>query len=75
MQSVFALMLTAFLLFGAVRTVIELQRSRSRSRGGASDADQLARLTHLPGVVWVAVFFAATVACAGFAARFLGLLA
>ena len=74
-QSVFALLITAFLLFGAVRTVVELQRSRSRSRGGASDADQLARLTHLPGLVWVAVFFAATVACTGFAARFLGLLA
>ncbi|TFC55152.1 M50 family peptidase [Cryobacterium sp. TMT2-15-1] len=74
-QSVFALLITAFLLLGAVRTVIELQRSRSRSRGTASDADQLARLTHIPGVVWVAVFFTATIACAGFAGRLLGLLA
>lgn len=74
-QSVFALLITAFLLLGAVRTVIELQRSRSRSRGTSSDADQLARLTHIPGVVWVVVFFGAAVACAGFAGRFLGLLA
>ncbi|TFC51694.1 M50 family peptidase [Cryobacterium sp. TMT1-21] len=74
-QGVFALLITAFLLLGAVRTVAELHRSRSRSRGSASDADQLARLTHIPGVIWVAVFLVATVACAGFAGRFLGLLA
>ena len=72
-QSVFALLITAFLLLGAVRTVVELQRSRSRTRGTASDADQLARLTHIPGVVWVAVFFTATIACATLAGWFLGL--
>jgi Peptidase M50B-like len=49
-----------FLLFGGVRPVAELVRSRSRARRRGrrltSDADQLARLTGVPGGVWVAVF-------------------
>ena len=49
-----------FLLFGGVRPVAELvgSRSRARRRGRrlSSDADQLARLTGVPGGVWVAVF-------------------
>ena len=73
-QSVFALLVTAFLVVGALRTVVELQVSRSRRGGHASDADQLARLTHLPGLFWVAVFFAASGACLVGAARLLGLL-
>jgi hypothetical protein len=72
-QSVFALLVTAFLLVGALRTVVELQATRSRQGGTASDADQLARLTHLPGIVWVIVFFAATGACLVAAARLLAL--
>jgi hypothetical protein len=56
-QSVFAALATWFLLLAAPRTVLELQAKRRR-RGGApdSDADQLARLTRLPGVFWVGVF-------------------
>lgn len=73
-QSTFALLLTAFLLLGAVRTVVELHGSRSRRGATASDADQLARLTHVPGIVWVAVFLSVAIACAWMAARFLGLL-
>jgi hypothetical protein len=73
-QSVFALLLTAFLLIGAVRTVVELQVTRSRRRGSASDADQLARLSHLPGLFWVAVFLTASGACLVGAARLLGLV-
>ena len=73
-QSVFALLVTGFLLLGAVRTVVELQWSRLRRLGSASDADQLARLTHLPGIVWVTVFLAVAIACAWFGARLLGLL-
>jgi hypothetical protein len=52
------------LLIGGLRAVIELQRTRrrqarSRSHQVAlqSDADQLARLTHLPGLFWVTLFF------------------
>ncbi|WP_082096398.1 M50 family metallopeptidase [Demequina gelatinilytica] len=52
------------LLIGGVRAVVELQGSR---RGGArgSDADALARLTRVPGGVWVALFWLVTVACLG----------
>ncbi|MCU1444542.1 M50 family metallopeptidase [Cryobacterium sp.] len=70
-QSVFALLVTAFLLLGALRTVVELQLTRSRRGGAASDADQLARLSHLPGLFWVAVFFAVAGACLVGAARLL----
>jgi Peptidase M50B-like len=49
-----------FLLLGGLRPVAELSRSRARSRRRGrpltSDADQLARLTRVPGGVWVAVF-------------------
>jgi hypothetical protein len=47
--------MTWLLLFGGVRPVLELQRDRRR-RGSSNDADQLARLTGLPGGVWVGVF-------------------
>ncbi|APE35046.1 hypothetical protein BOX37_15035 [Nocardia mangyaensis] len=58
LQAGFAYLAAWFLLAAAVRPVIELQRSRRRQRGpGVSDADQLARLTHLPALLWV-VFFA-----------------
>lgn len=61
-QQAFAHVLVLFLLLGAVRAVLELQRSRRRRRSGDSDADQLARLTHVPAAVWVAFLLAATVA-------------
>jgi hypothetical protein len=64
-----------FLLLGGVRPVAELQRSRSRSRRRgrplASDADQLARLTGVPGGVWVAVFGLIAVAALVIGARLL----
>ncbi|GAB3345812.1 M50 family metallopeptidase [Modestobacter lapidis] len=62
-QSVFAHGVTWFLLLAAPKTVLELQAKRRR-RGGApdSDADQLARLTGLPGLVWVGVFLLVDVA-------------
>ena len=36
--------------------VIELHQLRRRRRTSGSDADVLARLTHLPGIVWVGFF-------------------
>ncbi len=56
-QAAFAHGVTWFLLLAAPRTVLELQAKRRR-RGGApdSDADQLARLTHVPGLLWVGFF-------------------
>jgi hypothetical protein len=55
-QAAFAALATWFLLLAAPRTVVELQRSRSRRRAPDSDADQLARLTRVPALVWVGVF-------------------
>ncbi|MCW2526071.1 MAG: conserved rane protein of unknown function [Pseudonocardiales bacterium] len=60
-QSAFAYLVTWLLLIAAPRPVLELQRSRRRGRARTSDADQLARLTPLPGLVWVGVFLGVTV--------------
>jgi hypothetical protein len=66
LQAGFAYLGAWFLLLAGARPVIELQRGRSRhtrNPGGAdSDADQLARLTHLPGLLWVLLFGAVAVA-------------
>jgi hypothetical protein len=55
-QESFAYLFAWFLLFGGVRPIFELQRRRRRGRAMSSDADQLARLTGVPGGAWVAVF-------------------
>jgi hypothetical protein len=54
LQDGFAAALCWFLLFGSVRAVRELQRSRRYS--GASDADMLAGLTRVPRGMWVLLF-------------------
>ncbi len=63
-QSAVAYAVTWFLLLGAVRPVLELQAQRSRGRGGRSDADMLAQLTRVPGIVWVGVFVLVTLGAA-----------
>jgi hypothetical protein len=59
-QAAFGYSAAWFLLLGGVRAVAELQRYRRRSRRrghvSTSDADQLGRLTGVPGGAWVAVF-------------------
>lgn len=59
-QALFAYAAAWFLLFGGLRPVVELARSRGRDlrrgRRRVSDADQLARLTGVPGGVWVCLF-------------------
>jgi len=55
-QAGFAAAGTWFLLLAAPKTVLELQGARRRRRTPDSDADQLARLTRVPAVVWVGVF-------------------
>jgi hypothetical protein len=45
-----------------VRPVRELQTLRRRGRMPESDADQLAGVTHVPAIFWVAVFALITVA-------------
>lgn len=60
-QSAFAYLVTWFLLVAAPRPVLELQAQRNRRRDAQSDADQLGRLTVLPGTAWVGVFALLTV--------------
>ncbi len=55
-QAGFGYAMTWFLLFGGVRPVMELYRQRRRGRTQRSDADQLARLTRMPGGAWVTIF-------------------
>jgi peptidoglycan/LPS O-acetylase OafA/YrhL len=59
-QAAFGYTAAWFLLLGGIRAVVELQaeRRRARRRGqlSRSDADQLGRLTGVPGGAWVAVF-------------------
>jgi len=45
------------LILGGMRDAHELQGIRRRDRSGRSDADALRRLTWIPGLVWVAVFW------------------
>lgn len=59
-QSVAAYAITSFLLLGATRPVLELLAHR----GAGSDADVLARLTHLPAIGWVLAFTVATIGSA-----------
>ncbi|NUT48516.1 MAG: M50 family metallopeptidase [Saccharothrix sp.] len=60
-QAAFALLVAWFLLLGGVRPVGELHRRRRRGLDRQSDADQLARITRVPGLVWVVVFAVATI--------------
>lgn len=62
-QSLAAYTGTWFLLLAAPRPVLELQAQRRRGRARTSDADQLARLTGVPGLVWVGLFLVVTVGC------------
>lgn len=55
-QAAFAYAFTWFVMLAGIRTVVELQRARRRGRARSSDADQLAGLTRVPGVVWVLLF-------------------
>jgi uncharacterized membrane protein YqjE len=55
-QAAFAYTGVWFLLIGGVRPVGELQRLRRSGRLPDSDADQLARVTRVPGLLWVGVF-------------------
>jgi len=64
-QSAAAHLLTWFLLLAAPRPVAELSRARRSGRARDSDADQLARLTPLPGGAWVALFALVCLAALG----------
>jgi Peptidase M50B-like len=77
-QAGFAYLAAWFLLFGGIRPVLELPRRRRRtssrsrpSRGGASDADQLARLTGVSSGIWVALFVLVSAVALAVGARLL----
>ncbi len=70
--SALPLVLCLVLVAGAVRSTVELGRSRRRGRG-TSDADALARLTHVPAALWVAAFVGVTGGAAVATALVLGL--
>jgi hypothetical protein len=70
-QSLVAYAGTWFLLLAAPRPVLELQGQRRRGRARTSDADTLARLTPLPGLVWVGFFLAVTLGCLALGAGWL----
>jgi hypothetical protein len=70
-QTAFAALATWFLLLAAPRTVVELQTSRRRRGARDSDADQLARLTRLPGLFWVGAFLVVDVGALLLGARWL----
>jgi Peptidase M50B-like len=56
LQAAFGYAVTWFLLLGGVRPVVELWRQRRDRAGVASDAAQLAGLTHVPATLWTALF-------------------
>ena len=70
-QSAFAYSLTWFLLLAAPRPVLELATQRRGSGVTLSDADQLARLTRVPALVWVGFFLVATVGALALGARWM----
>ncbi|SDJ99535.1 Peptidase M50B-like [Nonomuraea maritima] len=65
-QQVVAMVAAWFLLFGGIRPIIELQRKRRRRQARDSDADQLARLTFLPGGFYVSFFLLVSLASVAF---------
>jgi hypothetical protein len=71
-QAGFGYVMTWFLLLGGIRPVIELAGERRYRRGGRrSDADQLARLTRVPGGAWVMIFGLVAVAALAVSAHWL----
>ncbi|GAA1681505.1 M50 family metallopeptidase [Nonomuraea sp. NPDC048882] len=67
-QQVVAMVAAWFLLFGGIRPIIELQHKRRRRQARDSDADQLARLTFLPGGFYVFFFLLVSVLSVAFGA-------
>jgi hypothetical protein len=70
-QAGFGYVMTWFLLLGGIRPVVELAGERRHGGGRRSDADQLARLTPVPGGAWVMIFGVVAVAALAVSARWL----
>jgi len=85
LRAAFAYGVVWFLLFGGMRPVVELARTRTRgvplppgrrlaagrAGTGMSDADQLAALTRIPGGLWVMVFARVALCALALGARLL----
>ncbi len=71
-QDFAALTFAWFLLIAAPRTVLDLWSHRRSTRSRTSDADVLARLTHLPAAVWNLAFLALTGGALGTAVWLVG---
>ena len=70
-QAGFGYVMTWFLLLGGIRPVVELARERRHGGARRSDADQLARLTPVPGGAWVMIFGVVAVVALAVSARWL----
>ena len=70
-QAGFGYVMTWFLLLGGIRPVVELAGQRRRGGARRSDADQLARLTPVPGGGWVMIFAVVAVLALAVSARWL----
>lgn len=71
-QDLALLIFAWFLLFAGPRTSLDLWGHRKRTAARTSDADLLARLTHLPAPIWNTVFVAVSVVAIAAAARMAG---
>jgi Peptidase M50B-like len=70
-QAGFGYVMTWFLLLGGIRPVVELAGERRRGGARRSDADQLARLTPVPGGAWVMIFGVVAVVALAVSARWM----
>ena len=73
-QATFAYFAVWLMLIGGVRPLIELAGQRRRREVAGSDVDQLAGLTHVPGIAWLTSFLLIAVLVLVFAISLLGLL-
>jgi len=71
-QDLALLVFAWFLLFAGPRTSLDLWGHRRRTATRTSDADLLARLTHVPAPVWNALFVAVSVGAIAAAAHLTG---
>jgi len=71
LQAALAWTMTWLLLLGGLRPIWELRPTRHGRRASTSDPAQLAALTHVPAVMWVAVFAAVALASLVVGARWL----
>jgi hypothetical protein len=71
LQGAFAYLSVWFLLLAGVRPIVELQHKRRRGGAPDSDADQLGRLTGVPGLLWVVLFLVIALAALATGGRWL----